>query len=149
MHCRDSLREAQTLFAWMPRGWRLKLVHVQPLPFLSRTRLISPQGGSPQKMPASGQTRLKIPPLQRIVHFAHTRGTQIRVQLGHAGRKGSTLAPCLPRVKAPRLPRLPPWVIGDIARTRSAGGHVALENERAWPDNGTNDFVLGPESVFE
>ncbi|KAF8474313.1 FMN-linked oxidoreductase [Gautieria morchelliformis] len=65
-------------------------------------------------------TDTQIPPLQRIVHFAHTQGTQIGVQLGHAGRKGSTLAP---------------WVISDMARTRSAGRHVALEDENGWPNN--------------
>jgi 2,4-dienoyl-CoA reductase-like NADH-dependent reductase (Old Yellow Enzyme family) len=71
-------------------------------------------------------TDTQIPPLQRIVHFAHTQGTQIGVQLGHAGRKASTLAP---------------WVIGDMARTRSAGRHVALEDENGWPNNGANGFV--------
>lgn len=35
----------------------------------------------------------QIAPLKRIVDFAHSQGTKIGVQLAHAGRKSSTLAP--------------------------------------------------------
>ena len=66
-------------------------------------------------------TDTQIPPLQRIVHFSHTQGTKIGVQLAHAGRKASTLAP---------------WVVDDVARTWSTGRNIALEDEHGWPDNG-------------
>lgn len=72
-------------------------------------------------------TDTQITQLQRIVHFAHTQGTKIGVQLAHAGRKASVLAP---------------WVVGDMARTRSSGRNVALADENGWPDNGALCFVL-------
>ncbi|KAI0526061.1 NADPH dehydrogenase [Xylaria bambusicola] len=37
----------------------------------------------------------QIAPLKRIVDFAHSQGQKIGIQLGHAGRKASTLAPWL------------------------------------------------------
>jgi hypothetical protein len=43
------------------------------------------------------------------------------VQLGHAGRKASTLAR---------------WVHADAARTYVAPTHVAHADENGWPDNG-------------
>ncbi|KAF8589765.1 FMN-linked oxidoreductase [Ramaria rubella] len=65
-------------------------------------------------------TDSQIAPLQRIAHFVHTQGTKIGVQLAHAGRKGSTLAP---------------WVVADQARTRNSGREIAYEDENGWPDN--------------
>jgi 2,4-dienoyl-CoA reductase-like NADH-dependent reductase (Old Yellow Enzyme family) len=38
----------------------------------------------------------QIEPLRRIVEFAHSQGQHIMIQLGHAGRKASTVAPWLP-----------------------------------------------------
>ncbi|KAI0147810.1 hypothetical protein GGR57DRAFT_475900 [Xylariaceae sp. FL1272] len=38
----------------------------------------------------------QIEPLQRIVTFAHSQNQKIGIQLAHAGRKASTLAPWLP-----------------------------------------------------
>ena len=35
----------------------------------------------------------QMEPLKRIVDFAHSQGQKIGIQLGHAGRKGSTHAP--------------------------------------------------------
>lgn len=37
----------------------------------------------------------QIGPLKRIVEFAHSQGQKIGIQLGHAGRKASTVAPWL------------------------------------------------------
>ncbi|OCK76579.1 NADPH dehydrogenase [Lepidopterella palustris CBS 459.81] len=37
----------------------------------------------------------QIEPLRRIVEFAHSQGQKIGIQLGHAGRKASTVAPWL------------------------------------------------------
>ena len=34
-------------------------------------------------------------PLKRIVEFAHSQGQKIAIQIGHAGRKASTVAPWL------------------------------------------------------
>ena len=34
-------------------------------------------------------------PLKRVVEFAHSQGQKIAIQLGHAGRKASTVAPWL------------------------------------------------------
>ncbi|TFK56668.1 FMN-linked oxidoreductase [Heliocybe sulcata] len=65
-------------------------------------------------------TDTQIPPLQRIVSFAHSQGgSKIGIQLSHAGRKASTLAP---------------WINGDLARTRHVPRSVALKDENGWPD---------------
>lgn len=37
----------------------------------------------------------QIGPLKRIVEFAHSQGQKIGIQLAHAGRKASTIAPWL------------------------------------------------------
>lgn len=37
----------------------------------------------------------QIEPLRRIVEFAHSQGQKIGIQIGHAGRKASTVAPWL------------------------------------------------------
>lgn len=37
----------------------------------------------------------QIDPLRKIVEFAHSQGQNIGIQLGHAGRKASTVAPWL------------------------------------------------------
>lgn len=37
----------------------------------------------------------QMEPLKRIVEFAHSQGQNIGIQLGHAGRKASTVAPWL------------------------------------------------------
>ena len=36
----------------------------------------------------------QMEPLKKIVEFAHSQGQKIGIQLGHAGRKASTVAPC-------------------------------------------------------
>ncbi|KAG6334958.1 hypothetical protein ID866_4137 [Astraeus odoratus] len=62
-------------------------------------------------------------PLKRIVNFAHSQGTMIGIQLAHAGRKASTLAP---------------WVYANATGTRRAGTHVASSKENGWSN------VYGP-----
>lgn len=37
----------------------------------------------------------QMEPLKEIVEFAHSQGQKIMIQLGHAGRKASTVAPWL------------------------------------------------------
>jgi 2,4-dienoyl-CoA reductase-like NADH-dependent reductase (Old Yellow Enzyme family) len=37
----------------------------------------------------------QIAPLKEVVDFAHSQGQKIMIQLGHSGRKGSTIAPWL------------------------------------------------------
>lgn len=66
-------------------------------------------------------TDSQIPPLQRIVKFAHAHQAVIGIQLSHAGRKASTLAP---------------WVHTDLAKTKSPKSWVAHESEGGWPDGG-------------
>ena len=60
----------------------------------------------------------QIEPLRRIVEFAHSQGQNIGIQLAHAGRKASTLAP---------------WL---------SNGAVADEHVNGWPDN-----VYGPSPI--
>ncbi|KAJ6503341.1 NADH:flavin oxidoreductase 2 [Mycena vitilis] len=66
----------------------------------------------------------QIAPLKRIVEFAHSQGTKIGIQLGHAGRKASTYAP---------------WI-------KERAGHgtswVAKEDENGWPSN-----VYAPSAI--
>ncbi|KAJ7643429.1 FMN-linked oxidoreductase [Mycena polygramma] len=57
-------------------------------------------------------------PLSKIVDFVHSQGQKIGIQLAHAGRKSSTMAP---------------WVAGQSSAPESAGG---------WPDN-----VWGPSAI--
>ena len=53
----------------------------------------------------------QIAPLARIVEFAHSQSQKIAIQLGHAGRKASTVAPWLSK------------------------GDTAVEEVNGWPDN--------------
>lgn len=60
----------------------------------------------------------QIEPLRKIVEFAHSQNQKVGIQLAHAGRKASTVAP---------------WLSLGLAATESIGG---------WPDN-----VWGPSTV--
>ncbi len=62
-----------------------------------------------------------IEPLSRIVEFAHSQSQKIGIELAHAGRKGSIVAP---------------WI--------NANPPIALDNprERGWPDN-----IWGPSTI--
>jgi 2,4-dienoyl-CoA reductase-like NADH-dependent reductase (Old Yellow Enzyme family) len=67
-------------------------------------------------------TDSQIAPLKRVVDFVHTQTTKVGVQLAHAGRKASSLAP---------------WVRSSANRTHHADTLIAFANEGGWPDNGT------------
>ncbi|EIM80496.1 NADH:flavin oxidoreductase 2 [Stereum hirsutum FP-91666 SS1] len=69
----------------------------------------------------------QIAPLKRIVDFAHSQGTKIGVQLAHAGRKSSTLAP---------------WAYYQALRDQKPVSWAASEDERGWPDK-----VFGPSEL--
>ncbi|KAL9082844.1 MAG: hypothetical protein Q9159_006134 [Coniocarpon cinnabarinum] len=60
----------------------------------------------------------QMEPLKRIVEFAHSQGQKIGIQLAHAGRKASTVAP---------------WL---------SSGTVAGEDVGGWPDR-----VVGPSAI--
>lgn len=60
----------------------------------------------------------QIAPLKQIVDFAHSQGQHMMIQLGHAGRKASTVAP---------------WL---------SGGSVAGKDLGGWPDN-----VYAPSAI--
>ena len=69
----------------------------------------------------------QIAPLQRIVDFAHTQTAKVGIQLGHAGRKASTLAT---------------WVRSNVDGTHNTDTAIAFDDEGGWPDNGAPVFVL-------
>ncbi|KAK1977505.1 NADH:flavin oxidoreductase/NADH oxidase [Colletotrichum cereale] len=60
----------------------------------------------------------QIEPLRRVVEFAHSQSQNIMIQLGHAGRKASTVAP---------------WL---------SFGSVATEDLNGWPDD-----VYAPSAI--
>lgn len=60
----------------------------------------------------------QIEPLRKIAEFAHSQGQKIAIQLGHAGRKASTLAP---------------WL---------SMGDAATEEQNGWPE-----AVKGPSNI--
>lgn len=60
----------------------------------------------------------QIEPLKRIVNFAHSQGQKIAIQLAHAGRKASTVAP---------------WL---------SMGDTAVLEVNGWPDN-----VMAPSAI--
>lgn len=63
-------------------------------------------------------SRHQLPPLKQIVDFAHSQSQKIGIQLAHAGRKASTVAP---------------WIDGDPMASKEVGG---------WPDD-----VWGPSDI--
>ena len=60
----------------------------------------------------------QIEPLRRVIEFAHSQGQKIGVQIAHAGRKASTVAP---------------WLTSAVTATEEVGG---------WPNN-----VKGPSDI--
>lgn len=58
----------------------------------------------------------QIAPLRRIVAFAHSQGQKMGIQLAHAGRKASTVAP---------------WLATEMGRTNAVSG----ADVGGWPDN--------------
>lgn len=68
---------------------------------LTEATAVAPEGRiSPQDLGLweDGQ----IEPLKKIVDFAHSQGVKLGVQLAHAGRKASTVAPWVDRKAAAR-----------------------------------------------
>ena len=66
-------------------------------------------------------TDSQIAPLKRVVDFVHIQGTKIGIQLAHAGRKASSLAP---------------WVKTSADRKQRANTLTAFAHEGGWPDKG-------------
>lgn len=64
----------------------------------------------------------QIPPLKKLVDFAHSQGQKIGIQLAHAGRKASTI---------------PIWNL-----PKGKGSVVAEKKEGGWPDE-----VVGPSAI--
>lgn len=60
----------------------------------------------------------QVEAMKQIIEFAHSQGQKIGIQLGHAGRKASTVAP---------------WLSSAAVATKDVNG---------WPDN-----VLGPSAI--
>ena len=58
----------------------------------------------------------QMEPLKKIVEFAHSQGQKIAIQLGHAGRKASTVAPWL----SP----------GDVATKEVCGQTIGIISEK-------------------
>lgn len=63
----------------------------------------------------------QIEPLRRIVDYIHSQNTKAAIQIAHAGRKASTLAP---------------WIGGTVSKT------VADESVGGWPTD-----VWGPSTI--
>ena len=76
-------------------------------------------------------------PLKRIVEFAHSQGQNVGIQLGHAGRKASTVAPWLsPGDTATKeVSRCSTFVVMEAAV-------LMLEKLNGWPDN-----VYAPSAI--
>ena len=71
----------------------------------------------------------QIAPLKRIVEFAHSQNQNIGIQLAHAGRKASTVAPWLSSGAIANEDVCPnqirPWIIGMlIFCDRSVAGRI-------------------------
>ena len=63
----------------------------------------------------------QIEPLRRIVNYIHSQNTKAAIQIGHAGRKASTLAP---------------WIGGSAKKA------LADKQHGGWPDD-----VVGPSPI--
>lgn len=65
----------------------------------------------------------QIEPMRRIVEFIRGQGTKVGIQLAHAGRKASTVAP---------------WVQDRRTKAGGAGSesNVARNEEGGWVENG-------------
>lgn len=63
----------------------------------------------------------QIPPLRRVVDYIHSQGTKAAIQLAHAGRKASTVAP---------------WIGGTATK------QVAEKEANGWPDD-----VVAPSAI--
>ncbi len=77
----------------------------------------------------------QIEPLRKIVEFAHSQGQKIGIQLAHAGRKASTVAPWLSS--------------GSVASTEVSHlpTHVYLSKTNTDKINGWPDQVYAPSAI--
>jgi 2,4-dienoyl-CoA reductase-like NADH-dependent reductase (Old Yellow Enzyme family) len=84
---------------------------------------VSPQGRITPGCPGIWSDT-HIPPMKRIVDFIHGQGTVVGIQLSHAGRKASTIAP---------------WI---SAAQKKAGmeSMVAGVEQGGWPEDGMSWF---------
>ncbi|KAI9860217.1 MAG: hypothetical protein M1830_006236, partial [Pleopsidium flavum] len=64
----------------------------------------------------------QIAPMKRIAGFVHAQGQKLGIQLAHAGRKASTVAP---------------WLV-----PKRGASVVAGEDDNGWPNN-----VMGPSAI--
>lgn len=78
----------------------------------------------------------QIAPIKRIVDLYHGFGQHVGIQLAHAGRKASTVAPW---AAAPQLPGT--WDNSNPAKMRQSA--VAKAEDGGWPDN-----VVAPSSII-
>ena len=79
----------------------------------------------------------QIGPLRKIVDFAHSQGQKIGIQLGHAGRKASTVAP---------------WISGHDASSDAVGGWTAdvrAPSARAYSETFPDPQALSLEGIEE
>lgn len=97
----------------------------------------------------------QIGPLKRIVDFAHSQGQLIGIQLSHAGRKASTVAPWLSMNRGPGAPIksvngidhdgfAPVRTLFTLPSIQAPGLTSALlvEQRHGWPDN-----VVAPSAI--
>ncbi|KAL5327800.1 hypothetical protein ACEPPN_005505 [Leptodophora sp. 'Broadleaf-Isolate-01'] len=101
-------------------------------PGLSFTEAVSvtPEGRiTPEDCGLWNDSQMK--PLRRIVQFAHSQNQLIGIQLAHAGRKASTVAPWLSMDRGP------------AAKNLNVNG---IESEGFVPSNGWPESVYGPTS---
>ncbi|KAI8629505.1 FMN-linked oxidoreductase [Xylariaceae sp. FL1651] len=117
---------------------------------LTEVIAVSPEGRiSPQDLGLwdDGQ----IEPLKKIVDFAHSQGTKFGVQMGHAGRKASTVAPWLDRKAAARSESegWPDNVIGPSPEPYSKETIVPREATQADIDKFKNDWVAAVKRALK
>lgn len=83
----------------------------------------------------------QIPPLQKLTDFAHSQGQRIAIQLNHAGRKASTVAP---------------WIDRKAAAPKEAGGwdqvfsvsNIPYDENTYVPKVLTLDDIIGIKKAF-
>jgi hypothetical protein len=91
-------------------------------------------------------TDSQIAPLKRVVDFVHGQDTKFGIQLAHAGRKASTMAPWVAEIKAQ----------GEEGRTAKGAvdkSNVVADERGGWGSNGKYCLVCGlhpdPEIAFQ
>ncbi|KAI0014388.1 FMN-linked oxidoreductase [Xylariaceae sp. FL0662B] len=109
---------------------------------LTEATAVSPEGRiSPQDVGLWEDDQIE--PLKKIVDFAHSQGAKFGVQLAHAGRKASTVAPWIDRKAAARnySEGWPTNVIGPTAEAYSPQTIVPREATREDIEKFKRDWV--------